>query len=88
MPRTSVFTQTCERFPICDDKITENDLCVIKNYWHKLLKEVTKGNYKYGQFAKQWKHHVFSILKSFDSESRSQWPETNIYTEAKSAYCH
>ena len=21
---------TCERFPICDDKITENDRCVIK----------------------------------------------------------
>ena len=23
-------TQTGERFPICDDKITENDRCVIK----------------------------------------------------------
>ena len=22
-------TRTCERFPICDDKITENDRCVI-----------------------------------------------------------
>ena len=23
-------SRTCERFPICDDKITENDRCVIK----------------------------------------------------------
>ena len=23
-------TRTCERFPICDDKITENDRCVLK----------------------------------------------------------
>ena len=23
-------SRTCERFPICDDKITENDRCVLK----------------------------------------------------------
>ena len=29
MPITSV-RRTCESYPICDDKITENDRCVIK----------------------------------------------------------
>ena len=37
----------CEGFPICDDRITENDRCVkkIKNNWHTLIHTTITHNY-------------------------------------------
>ena len=68
-------TQTCERFPICDNKITKNDQCVIKIIGIHCYRQVCIIMYLWIWF--QTYDSMFSLRCIFASQVFVLHPSTN-----------